>query len=250
MAENTSNRYAIECVDLCKAYTANLEKREQNALTKLNLKIKSGEVHGFLGHNGAGKTTAIKIIMGLIFPTSGEVKVFGTPTSNSSYLKKVMYIPELVNYYPFLTPVEILNYSTKLNPISYSGRNITSESINSVLKTVELIDWGNTSVEKFSKGMKQRLSLALCLLRQPDLLILDEPASGLDPEGISLLLEIIKQFKAAGKTVFFSSHHISEIEKVCDSVSIIKYGVLQESREIKEYQTIGLENRYLELMKK
>ena len=245
-----SIEYAIECIDLCKSYSSNLEKREKNALTNLNLKIKSGAVHGFLGHNGAGKTTAIKIIMGLIFPTSGAVKIYGEDISGLSHLNKVMYIPELVNYYSFLTPAEILSYSINLNPLSYSGRKITRKDIDDSLSAVELREWADTAVEKFSKGMKQRLSLALCLLRQPDLLILDEPASGLDPEGIALLLDIIKQFKESDKTVFFSSHHISEIEKVCDSVSIIKYGILQESCSVKNYEAAGLEKRYLELMKK
>ncbi|HBC73737.1 MAG TPA: ABC transporter ATP-binding protein [Candidatus Wallbacteria bacterium] len=244
---------AIEFINVSKHYSNNLNEREKAAVKNLCLTVKSGEVHGFLGHNGAGKTTAIKMATKLISPTSGEIKIFGRFAADSEYLEKTAYIAESVNFYQFLTPVEIMNYYISLNPASFGGTPKASlrDKISDSLNETGLLKWKDAAVEKFSKGMRQRLALALCLLREPDLLILDEPGSGLDPDGISLLLKIIEKFKKNSKTVFFSSHHISEIERVCDRVSIIKYGELLETIDLADYKNkpAGVEARYLELMR-
>ncbi len=246
------NEYSIECINLSKNYNANLNDREKSAVKNLNLTIKKGEVHGFLGHNGAGKTTTIKMIVKLIKPSSGRIKISGEDVSTADFLKKTAYIAESVNFYQFLTPIEIMNFSISLNPVSFTGtsKNGLKDKIQNALNETGLHRWKDSAVEKFSKGMRQRLALALCLLREPDLLILDEPGSGLDPDGISLLLKIIEKFKKNSKTVFFSSHHISEIERVCDRVSVIKYGNLLETITLADYakKSGGIEARYLELM--
>lgn len=246
-------KIAIECVNLSKNYSGNLNDREKSAVSDLNLSVSSGEVHGFLGHNGAGKTTSIKMIVKLITPSSGEIKIFGRDIKNTDYLDKTAYIAESVNFYQFLTPSEIIDFSISLNPVSFSAidRGDLKLKIKDALEETGLYKWKDTAIEKFSKGMRQRLALALCLLREPDLLILDEPGSGLDPDGIALLLKIIEKFKKMSKTVFFSSHHISEIERVCDRVSIIKYGKLLETIDLSNYnkKSASIEERYLELMK-
>jgi len=249
----SDNKIAIECVNLSKSYSSNLNDREKSAVKNLNLTVNAGEVHGFLGHNGAGKTTSIKMIVKLITPTSGDIKIFGRDIKNADYLDKTAYIAESVNFYQFLTPAEIIDFSISLNPVSFAAfdrRDLKSKS-EEALNETGLYKWKDVSVEKFSKGMRQRLALALCLLRQPDLLILDEPGSGLDPDGISLLLKIIEKFKKMSKTVFFSSHHISEIERVCDRVSIIKYGELIETIDLSDHakKSVDIESRYLELMR-
>lgn len=243
---------AIECAGVSKSYSANLSDREKAAVKNLDLTVKTGEVHGFLGHNGAGKTTTIKMITGLVTPDSGEIKISGRPAGERGYLLKTAYIAESVNFYQFLTPAEISDYYISINPESFhgAGRAELAERTAAALTETGLYRWKDTAVEKFSKGMRQRLALALCLLREPDLLILDEPGSGLDPDGIALLLKIIEKFKKNSKTVFFSSHHISEIERVCDRVSIIKYGQLLETAVMADYagKPGGVEARYLELM--
>ena len=249
----SDERFAIECINLSKNYSGNLNEREKSAVKSLNLGVKTSEVHGFLGHNGAGKTTSIKMIVKLIMPSAGEIKIFGRDIKNADYLDKTAYIAESVNFYQFLTPAEIIDFSISLNPVSFAalGRSGLKSKTEAALNETGLYKWKNTAVEKFSKGMRQRLALALCLLREPDLLILDEPGSGLDPDGISLLLKIIEKFKKMSKTVFFSSHHISEIERVCDRVSIIKYGELLETIDLSDYnkKIVSIEERYLELMK-
>lgn len=243
---------AIECINLSKNYSGNLTEREKDAVKRLDLTVAHNEVHGFLGHNGAGKTTTIKMIIKLIKPSEGTVKIFGEDISGSEYLKKTAYVAESVNFYQFLTPAEILDYYAALNPDSFSSLNradLESKS-REALEETGLYRWKDTGIEKFSKGMRQRLALALCLFREPDLLILDEPGSGLDPDGIATLLKIIEKFKKNSKTVFFSSHHISEIERVCDKVSIIKYGRLLETIDLtkRRLSAAGLEERYLQLM--
>jgi len=245
---------AIECLSVSKDYSSNLNDREKSAVSCLNLAVAAGEVHGFLGHNGAGKTTTIKMMIKLIAPTSGEIKFFGTPAASQGYLEGVSYLPETVNYYQFLTPLEILSYQVSLNPYSFKGmaHNAIENLKEEVLSSTGISRWAGTKIEKFSKGMRQRLSLAACLMKRPRLLLLDEPASGLDPEGIAMLLNMIKTFRSEGRTVFFSSHHISEIERVCDRVSIIRYGKLLEtvSLETMRANKINMEDRYLSLMDK
>jgi len=243
---------AIECFNVSKDYSSNLSDREKCAVSNLDLTVTAGEVHGFLGHNGAGKTTTIKMIIKLIAPTSGKINFFGTDASSLEYLEGVSYLPETVNYYQFLTPLEILSYHVSLNRISFQDMapNVIEALKDEVLDRTGISKWAGVKIEKFSKGMRQRLSLATCLMKKPRLLILDEPASGLDPEGIAMLLNIIKTFRREGRTVFFSSHHISDIERVCDRVSIIRYGKLLEtvSLDAMRADKINMEERYLNLM--
>lgn len=247
------NNYAIECIDIYKNYDLNLNAREKSAVKGLNLSILRNEVHGFLGHNGAGKTTTLKMILKLITPSAGNIKIFGQDINGMRYLKGVSYISESVNLYDFLTPFELIEYYSELNPDSFNNLNARSmkQKIEEALDETGLLKWRDTRIEKFSKGMRQRLMIAACIAREADILVLDEPESGLDPDGIALLLKIITRFKKSSKTVFFSSHHISEIEKVCDRVSIIKYGELLETINISEYRAknLSVEERYLGLMR-
>ena len=243
---------AIECFSVSKDYSSNLSDREKCAVSDLDLAVRSGEVHGFLGHNGAGKTTTIKMMIKLIAPTSGKIFFFGSDIAELPYLDGISYIPETVNYYQFLTPLEILDYHVSLNRSSFRAMapNVIRGLKEEALSSTGISKWAGVKIEKFSKGMRQRLALAACLMKKPRLLILDEPASGLDPEGIAMLLNIIKTFRAEGRTVFFSSHHISEIERVCDRVSVIRYGKLLETANLETMRAdnINMEERYLSLM--
>lgn len=241
---------AIECIGVRKDYKGNLRASEKSAVSDLDLCVRRGSVHGFLGHNGAGKTTTIRMIVGLAAPTSGSVKVFGEDVSALPFLRGVAYIPESIGFHGFLTPREIMRFYVRLNPHSFAGVPDPGALAENALAETGLLEWADTRVERFSKGMRQRLGLACCLMRRPELLVLDEPASGLDPEGIALLLKIISDFRGRGATVFFSSHQISQIERVCDSVSIIRHGVLLETETLggKAGNGESLEARYMRLM--
>jgi ABC-2 type transport system ATP-binding protein len=209
---------------------------ETNQLTKIydqtkvvdniNLQIKEGEIFGFLGPNGSGKTTTILMILGLTEPTSGEAKVFGyNSTREALKVKRVTsYLPENVGFYEDLTALENLKYITRLNNIPDKKANIKIEE---VLELVGLSEVVNLEVGKFSKGMKQRLGMGVVLIKEPKLAILDEPTSGIDPKGVEEILElIVKMSKEQNITVLLSSHLLYQIQKICTQIGIISQGRL------------------------
>jgi len=195
------------------------------ALNELSLKINAGVCIGYLGPNGAGKTTTIRLLTGLLRPTSGRVFVDGVETTQNlrKVLTNVGVLVENPQFIPNLTPKENLSYFGKLRGIP---KNLLTERVLQVLKQVNLIEWQNKQVGTFSKGMKQRLGLASTILHDPALLILDEPTSGLDPRGMIEVRQIIKQLKKLGKTIFMSSHLLSEVQEVCDEVALLDKGKL------------------------
>src|SRR3954466_12599707 len=196
----------------------------KEALKGLDLAVEPGEVFGFLGPNGAGKTTTMNVLLGFVPPTSGEAFIFGVNVREPIARQRIGYLPELTYYYKFLSAEELLRFYAKIFRIP---KRQSEERIDSVLKLVELEHARKRPIKTYSKGMQQRVGLAQALINNPDLLILDEPTSGLDPVGRMKVREIIQRLKQEGKTVFFSSHELGEVETVCDRVAIMNAGELK-----------------------
>jgi ABC-2 type transport system ATP-binding protein len=201
---------------------------EKKALNDISLNVDTGQICGFLGPNGAGKTTLIKAMLGLLVPAGGEVLLFQKKPSIISTRKSIGYMPEIANYYWYLTPKELLNFYGKLFHIP---NKLLEQRIEQILKLVDLTKQANTLMKVFSKGMLQKVSFAQCLINDPDLLILDEPTTGFDPIARMNMRTILLDLKAKGKTIFFSSHELSEAEIISDKVIILKDGkILKETK--------------------
>jgi ABC-2 type transport system ATP-binding protein len=218
------------------------------AVNGLNLNVQSGEVFGFLGPNGAGKTTTMNVLLGFVNATSGSASIFGVDVRQPIARQRIGYLPELTYYYKFLNTEEILRFYAKIFKIPRSQREAR---IDAVLKLVELEHARKRLIKTYSKGMQQRVGLAQALINDPDLLILDEPTSGLDPIGRMKVREIIQRLKNDGKTVFFSSHELGEVETVCDRVAIMNQGQLKvEGRvgELVREHKMNLEQIFLKII--
>ncbi len=191
------------------------------AVENLTLSLGKGEVTGFLGTNGAGKTTTIKMLIGLIRPTSGTVRLFGGDPSDAATRARIGYMPEMAYYYPYLNVRELLSfYGGVCGMEKKTVRSRTDE----LLEEVELADVAKRPLKEYSKGMLQRAGIAQALLNDPDLLILDEPFTGLDPLARIHFRELLKRLRDKGKSIFFSSHELGETELLCDNVAIMKRG--------------------------
>jgi len=217
------------------------------ALENLCLKVAENENVGLLGPNGAGKSTTLKILCGLIRSSSGTAYIDGIDIAHKpeQALLRIGAIIETPEFYPFLTPKETLSYLGQLRGMN-GGR--LKQSIKEVIHLVGLDDWLTVKIEKFSRGMKQRLALAQALLHDPPVLILDEPALGLDPRGVVEFREIIERV-GKEKTVFFASHQLTEVAQICNQVAIIDHGHLLAYDSITELEKKhqSLERAYLEL---
>ena len=201
------------------------------AVQNLDLEVHAGEVFGFLGPNGAGKTTTMNVLLGFTNATSGEACLFGTNVREPIARQRIGYLPELTYYYKFLSAEELLRFYARIFRIPKAE---AERRIDVVLKLVELEHARKRLIKTYSKGMQQRVGLAQALINNPDLLILDEPTSGLDPIGRMKVREIIQRLKNEGKTVFFSSHELGEVETVCDRVAILHQGELKVAGRISE----------------
>lgn len=228
---------ALEIKGLCKTYKAKKGKTV-TALSNLNLEIPRGEVFGFLGPNGAGKSTTIKAIMGLIRPTSGESMVAGIPITDPSSRRNIGYLPENPSFYDFLTGREFLVFIGRSFQLA---KDLLEQRVNAVLQRMELIQAADRPIRGYSKGMVQRLGLAQALIHDPELYILDEPMSGLDPLGRALVKTLIKELKQQGKTIFFSTHITADVEAVCDRVGVIVSGELRAVDKVEHILEKGIE---------
>ncbi len=201
------------------------------ALDSLSLSVKRNEFLGFLGPNGAGKTTTIKILTNLLSATSGEAYLNGVDVTvePKKALSGVGSVVETPEFYPYLTPHESLRYIGRLRGMPYER---IKERSDEVLALVELRDWSDQRIGKFSKGMKQRLALAQAILNEPHVLILDEPTGGLDPRGMVEIRNILRGLKEENYTVFMSSHLLNEVQEICDHVALIDHGKLIASGEV------------------
>ena len=204
-------------------HTVELSKRfgKTVALAGLSMTVPRGEVFGFLGPNGAGKTTSVKLLLGLIAPTSGEGWLLGRPIGDLQTRRKIGYLPELFRYQGWLSAREVLALHCELAPLPRSSWN---DEIKTVIDTVGLTERAGDRVSTFSKGMQQRLGLAVALLGEPELVFLDEPTSALDPVGRHDVREIIRGLASRGTAVFLNSHLLSEVEQVCDRVAVVDHG--------------------------
>lgn len=212
----------IEVQGLSKSYPTGFWRRRVRVLSDLSFTVGRNEIVGFLGPNGAGKTTTIKILSGLAFPDSGAVSILGEEAARRPELRRrIGFMPEQPYFYEYLTGDEFLGLCGRLSGL---GSSETSTRARALLSRVGLDGADRTAIRKYSKGMMQRLGIAQALLHDPELLILDEPMSGLDPMGRMEFRTLIREMKASGKTVFFSSHIISDVEALCDRVVMLDKG--------------------------
>src|SRR5262245_5362762 len=224
MGEPSSAAAALDIVGLSKSYrVGHLRPTLRPALHDLTLQVASGEVFGYLGPNGSGKTTTLKLLMGLLYPDAGHARVLGIPFEQRAWRYRVGYLPENPYFYDHLTAEEYLLYVGELFGLSQAVRR---ERARALLDLVGLRHSADLSLRRFSKGMVQRVGIAQALVNDPDLVILDEPMSGLDPIGRRLVRNIIRDLRKAGKTVLFSTHILSDAETLCDRVAVLRGGRL------------------------
>ena len=224
--------HALETIDLTKDYAVGFwRKRPRRVLDRLSLQVGVGEVFGFLGPNGAGKTTTLKLLLQLVFPTSGEARIFGRPAGDLAAKRRLGYLPEQPYFYDHLTAEELLTYYGGLFGIPSADRR---RRVDALLDEVGIGKQRREPLRKFSKGMLQRVGIAQALINEPELVILDEPMSGLDPLGRRDVRALILRLRDRGCTVFFSSHVLSDAEALCSRVAILAKGRLVASGLLKE----------------
>lgn len=226
---------AIQTEKLEKGYSNFFNRRQDTlALKNLSFEVREGETFGFLGPNGAGKTTTILLLLNLIRPSSGSAHLFGLPVTDARVHRRLGYLPESVNLHDYYTGQGLLEFYAALLKVP---SEIRGARIAELLKLLGLEDAAQKSVSKYSKGMLQRLGFAQAMLHDPDLLILDEPTASLDPVGRKEFRDILVELKRRGKTIFISSHILSEVESVCDRVAILQKGELKRIGTLQELST-------------
>ncbi len=218
---------AIETKKLTKSYKSKAHGMV-DVVSDLDLHVEEGEIFGFLGPNGAGKTTTIKMLLSIIEQTSGEGYVLGHELGDVEVHKVISYVPERPYYYEYMTGMEILKFYGSLFGITDTAR------MDMLLEKVNLHRDKTKTISQFSKGMQQRIGLAQALLNDPKLLFLDEPTGGLDPIAHREIRDLILGFREEGRTVFISSHELSEVELICDRVAIINHGVIARQGKLTE----------------
>ncbi|MCL5674636.1 MAG: ABC transporter ATP-binding protein [Candidatus Omnitrophica bacterium] len=235
----------IETKDLTKIYTIG-RKRTVVGLDHLTLEIEEGELFGILGPNGSGKTTCLKLLLGTLFPTSGEAYIMGKTPYDVSMKKEVGFLPENPYYYEYLTGRELLIFYGKLFDMDKDALN---EKIEELLNLVGLHNTQKLSLRHYSKGMLERIGLAASLINDPKILILDEPTTGLDPIGCRDTRNLLIQLKEMGKTILLSSHFLSEVERVCSRIAILHRGLLLALGRLDElmskYKSSNLEDLFV-----
>jgi ABC-2 type transport system ATP-binding protein len=215
----------IDIVDLTKDYEVGfVKKRKVRALDQLNLEVRRGEIFGFLGPNGAGKTTTLKLLMRLIYPTQGTARILGHPIEDVSTRARIGYLPENPYFYDYLSGRELLEYTAALFGIPTEQARARGKELLSLVGLDS--ERANRQLRKYSKGMLQRIGIAQALVNDPEIVFMDEPMSGLDPIGRREVRDLLLALRAQGKTVFFSSHILSDVEAMCDRAAILSRGKL------------------------
>ncbi|MGF1473478.1 MAG: ATP-binding cassette domain-containing protein [Rubrobacteraceae bacterium] len=222
MPENDDQPLLVQTSDLTKRYGSNI-----TAVDNLDLNVRRGEVYGFLGPNGAGKTTTLRMLLGLIRPSSGNARVLGEDPGSPAGLSRIGALVESPAFYPYLSGRDNLRVMAR-----YSG--VSKPRIGEVLERVELSDRAKDKYKKYSLGMKQRLGVAAALLKDPELLILDEPTNGLDPKGMADMRDLIRELGQGERTVLLSSHLLGEVEQICNRVGVIQKGKLVSEGTVAE----------------
>jgi ABC-2 type transport system ATP-binding protein len=215
----------VETRKLSKVYRDFWGRPKKHALRALNLQIFRGEIFGLLGPNGSGKTTTIKLLLGLLFPTDGEAFVFGQPAAEVRKNERIGYLPEESYLYRFLSAEETLDFYGRLFNLAPTERNKRAQQL---IDIVGLSADKKRKLKEYSKGMRQRIGLAQALINDPELVILDEPTSGLDPVGTRWMKDLIVDLRDRGKTIIMCSHRLEDVQDVCDRIAILNEGELQE----------------------
>jgi ABC-2 type transport system ATP-binding protein len=221
----------IRTENLKKTFRHGFLMRRVEAVRGISFVVESGDIFGFVGPNGAGKTTTIKMLTGLIAPTGGSARLFGEPIPSRKALGKVGFLPENPYVYPYLTPSEFVEMCGRLSGL---GGRVVRDRTRRVLSQVGILYAADRPVRKLSKGMLQRTGLAAALVADPELLILDEPMSGLDPVGRKEVRDLMLEERGRGRTIFFSTHILSDVETLCDCVTILRRGVVVVSGALRD----------------
>ena len=221
----------IHTENLTKVYKGFWGRHKVSALNNLNLTVKKGEIFGLLGPNGSGKTTTVKLLLGLIYPTSGAINILGRPSSDIKIKNKIGFLPEETYLYKFLNADETLEFYGQLFNIPKKERKKKADYL---IKLVGIESARKRPLKQYSKGMLRRIGLAQALINDPELVILDEPTSGLDPLGIRDIKDLILDMKSQGKTIFMCSHLLADVQDICDRVAILNKGELQIIGSVKE----------------
>jgi ABC-2 type transport system ATP-binding protein len=226
-----SDEPVIQIRNLTKTYRDFWGRKKVQALNSLSLEVNKGEVFGLLGPNGSGKTTTMKLLLGLLFPTDGEISILGKPASDVSKNEKIGYLPEESYLYRFLNAEETLDFYGRLFDISAEERK---QRTNELIEMVGLQHARRRQLKEYSKGMTRRIGLAQALINNPDLILLDEPTSGLDPEGSQDMKKLIENLRDQGKTVVMCSHLLADVQDVCDRIAILYGGELKELGRVED----------------
>lgn len=221
----------IQIRNLSKIYRDFWGRKKVRALNSLSLEVHRGEVFGLLGPNGSGKTTTMKLLLGLLFPTEGEISILGKSATDVSKNERIGYLPEESYLYRFLNANETLDFYGRLFDMTPEKRRQRTEEL---IEMVGLQQARRRQLKEYSKGMTRRIGLAQALINDPDLVLLDEPTSGLDPMGTRDMKDLILKLKQQGKTVVMSSHLLADVEDVCDRIAILYGGELKELGRVDE----------------
>lgn len=230
-----SSEVIIETRNLTKVYRDFWGRPKVQALKALDLQVHRGEIFGLLGPNGSGKTTTIKLLLGLLFPTEGESLIFNEPTSNVSKNERIGYLPEESYLYKFLNAEETLRFYGRLFKIPASQRN---KRVGELIDMVGLTAAKHRQLREYSKGMQRRIGLAQALINNPELILLDEPTSGLDPIGTAEIKELIRDLREQGKTIVLSGHLLADMQDICDRIAILHRGELKELGKVSDLLSV------------
>ncbi|MCA1685358.1 MAG: ABC transporter ATP-binding protein [Planctomycetia bacterium] len=225
----------IETRNLTKVYRDFWGRPKVQALKALDLQVHRGEIFGLLGPNGSGKTTTIKLLLGLVFPSEGDALIFNEPTTNVAKNERIGYLPEESYLYKFLNAEETLHFYGRLFKISASER---TKRVNRLIDMVGLNAAKHRQLREYSKGMQRRIGLAQALINNPELILLDEPTSGLDPIGTAEIKELIRELREQGKTILLSGHLLADMQDICDRIAILHKGELKELGKVTDLLTV------------
>ncbi len=227
----TTNNVIVETRRLTKVYRDFWGRQKKVALRALNLTINRGEIFGLLGPNGSGKTTTIKLLLGLLFPTEGDALVFNTPAAEVKKNERIGYLPEESYLYRFLNAEETLDFYGRLFDLPPAERKKRADHL---INMVGLNADKKRSLREYSKGMRQRIGFAQALINDPELVILDEPTSGLDPAGTRWMKDKIVELRNRGKTILMCTHRLEDVQDICDRIAILNLGELRQLGSVKE----------------